>query len=285
MDIGRNILDLRREKGVTQEALAENVGVSSQAVSKWENGGTPDIVHIPAIADYFGVSTDRLFGRKTRDYVDLNQELWESIGQVGEMKDRLTKVFEYCWLMNAAIMNGHGSMEDFKPIAKVMEEKSRNHFSQMVFDTGIANMGLSKDMPYFLIMPEPERGWGAELFFKEEYVEFFTFLADSDSLRALFYLYSRKNKPFTAKLLEKDLGISQNKVDEILANMVKYWFISAWEIELDDEIKTVNSFNAKYHFMPIMMFVEEILQMAEHGVSFMYQCHHRNEPYLRVKDK
>jgi len=181
-------------------------------------------------------------------------------------------------------MSGHGSMEDFKPIAKVMEEKSRNHFSQMLFDTGITNMGLSKDMPYFLIMPEPERGWGVELFFKEEYVEFFTFLADSDSLRALFYLYSHKNNPCTTKLLAKDLGISQNKVDEILANMVKYHFIYTSEIELDDEIKTVNNFSARYHFVPIMMFVEEYLLTMATGSWFQYNCHHRNEPFLGEKD-
>ena len=58
--IGLNILALRKQKGTTQEELARYAGVSAQAVSKWENGGVPDIELLPKIADYFEVSIDRL---------------------------------------------------------------------------------------------------------------------------------------------------------------------------------------------------------------------------------
>lgn len=62
--IGSNIKLLRRAKGVTQEELAEAVHVSFQAVSKWENGGAPDIDTLPALANFFGVSIDELMGFK-----------------------------------------------------------------------------------------------------------------------------------------------------------------------------------------------------------------------------
>ena len=62
--IGDNIRLLRKTKGVTQEELAEAVHVSFQAVSKWENGGTPDIEILPALASFFGVSIDELMGFK-----------------------------------------------------------------------------------------------------------------------------------------------------------------------------------------------------------------------------
>ena len=62
--IGTTIAALRREKGLTQDALAAQLGVSAQAVSKWENGlSCPDILMLPEIAEYFGVSVDALFGR------------------------------------------------------------------------------------------------------------------------------------------------------------------------------------------------------------------------------
>ena len=70
LNIGENIRALRREKGVTQEQLAESIGISFQAVSKWENGITlPDITLVPVLAAYFGVSTDRLlsFDRRKMD--------------------------------------------------------------------------------------------------------------------------------------------------------------------------------------------------------------------------
>ena len=61
--IGENILKLRRRKGITQEALAEFVGVTKTSVSKWETGTTlPDIQILPLLASYFEVSVDELIG-------------------------------------------------------------------------------------------------------------------------------------------------------------------------------------------------------------------------------
>ena len=63
LDLGQKIRELRRRDGRTQEALAEALGVTSQAVSRWEaNGGYPDMEIIPSIANYFGISIDELFG-------------------------------------------------------------------------------------------------------------------------------------------------------------------------------------------------------------------------------
>ena len=63
LDIGQKIRELRRRDGRTQEELAQAIGVTSQAVSRWESGGSyPDMEIIPSIANYFGVSIDELFG-------------------------------------------------------------------------------------------------------------------------------------------------------------------------------------------------------------------------------
>ena len=63
LEIGQKIRELRYRDGRTQEALADALGVTSQAVSRWEaNGGYPDMEMVPAIANYFGVSIDELFG-------------------------------------------------------------------------------------------------------------------------------------------------------------------------------------------------------------------------------
>lgn len=63
LDLGNNIRQLRRRDKRTQEALADALGVTSQAVSRWESGGSyPDMSLIPSIANFFGVSIDELFG-------------------------------------------------------------------------------------------------------------------------------------------------------------------------------------------------------------------------------
>ncbi len=62
MNLGSVIKRLRTEQGVTQDALAEYLGISYQAVSKWETGTTlPDITLLPKLAVFFGVRIDELF--------------------------------------------------------------------------------------------------------------------------------------------------------------------------------------------------------------------------------
>lgn len=61
--IGNTILKLRRKKGITQEVLADFIGVTKTSVSKWENGATlPDIQILPLLASYFEVTVDELIG-------------------------------------------------------------------------------------------------------------------------------------------------------------------------------------------------------------------------------
>ena len=63
LELGNNIRQLRRQNKTTQEQLAEALGVTAQAVSRWESGGSyPDMNLIPSIANFFGVSIDALFG-------------------------------------------------------------------------------------------------------------------------------------------------------------------------------------------------------------------------------
>ena len=62
MNIGKNIKYLRQQQNLTQEQVAEHLGVTYQAVSKWENDtNTPDIALLPEIASLFGVLIDALF--------------------------------------------------------------------------------------------------------------------------------------------------------------------------------------------------------------------------------
>ena len=61
------IVTHRKKLGLTQEGLAQQLGVTNQAVSKWESGQScPDITLLPAIADLFGISIDALFGREPK---------------------------------------------------------------------------------------------------------------------------------------------------------------------------------------------------------------------------
>ena len=66
--LGAMIASLRKENGMTQLELAEKMGVTDKAVSKWERDlSYPDINSLPKLADIFGVSVDQLMQIKLKD--------------------------------------------------------------------------------------------------------------------------------------------------------------------------------------------------------------------------
>lgn len=63
LNIGETIKSLRKERNITQEELADILGVSFQSVSRWEcNMYYPDVELFPTVADFFGITVDKLLG-------------------------------------------------------------------------------------------------------------------------------------------------------------------------------------------------------------------------------
>ena len=83
--IGRKIKELRKNHRITQEQLAEKIGVSFQAVSKWENDiALPDITLLPVLANYFGVSTDEIL---CYDSTEKNNEIEKLIDEAYKLRE------------------------------------------------------------------------------------------------------------------------------------------------------------------------------------------------------
>ena len=80
--IGKQIITHRKQLGLTQEQLAAQLGVSNQAVSKWETDQScPDIQLLPKLADLFGITLDALFGRQAPPPL-VNSLPWEDDGEL-----------------------------------------------------------------------------------------------------------------------------------------------------------------------------------------------------------
>ena len=114
MTIGEKIKLLRSQKRLSQEKLGELLGVSAQAVSKWEQSVTsPDISLLPILADFFGVTIDSLFQEKTArkypGYGGERQELFAIYeGCEGTDEDFTRAANAY----NEIILNGKANAED-----------------------------------------------------------------------------------------------------------------------------------------------------------------------------
>ena len=112
--LGKRIVSNRKRLGLTQDALAEKLGVTAQAVSKWENDQScPDITMLPRLAEIFGITTDALLGLETPPkeaevvtddtpglYIDKNENKWEFKWDGGR-KSHLAMAI---WIISAAVM-------------------------------------------------------------------------------------------------------------------------------------------------------------------------------------
>ena len=276
-EIGAVIAKLRKSKGVTQEELANYVGVSAQAVSKWENGGVPDTELLPKIADYFNVSIDSLFDRSINSG-SLQSALIESIYNESE-SNRFHRVLEYCWDMERALMP-HNFVIDYSETLeeynKVIEDGDQ-HYSQILNNDGFTLMGIGNRSQYFLVVPNPKDADAAYLN-GVNYPEFFKDFSDENVFNACIMLNKRNaEKAFTENLLVKNMGITPEESEIILGVLRKYKLVYTSQIEMDDEIKTVFHFNPTPAFVALLIFARQLIDRPN---SFCYNCSYRRKPYL-----
>ena len=131
--LSENIKRLRKEKDITQETLADFLGISFQSVSKWERGeALPDITIVPAIANYFGVTIDELMGNdkiinedKIKKYLDEYDRLYfldseQSVKEKNALAKEAYKNYPYDWriinMYRNSLTNGHdGTIDEIRP--------------------------------------------------------------------------------------------------------------------------------------------------------------------------
>ena len=189
MNIAASIARLRRERGMTQEALAEVIGVSPQTISKWENSTTyPDVALLPVLADVFGVTIDVLYGR------EMQQSLLP--------ENAIDNVIEHARRTFVGVCYNpelDGKFEDqLAQYKKVMQADPR-HRSVIEND---------RDVLYFreklgvLALRKPEESWSS-LFSHTENADLLRLLADEDFRRAMQVIISRRMLNFTLPSLAK----------------------------------------------------------------------------------
>lgn len=97
LNIGENIRSCRRKMNLTQEQLADKLGVSFQSVSRWENDLTyPDMELLPVLSKIFGVTTDELLGvpetKKEQAEFELLKELTELSNREDASAERIIEI-------------------------------------------------------------------------------------------------------------------------------------------------------------------------------------------------
>jgi len=129
--ISENIKRLRREKKLTQEALADFIGISFQAVSKWECGDAyPDITLLPVIANYFGVTIDELLGN---DKIKVEESKCRKEEEfLSYQKSMIEQVWHLMWMFDYY----HQNYYDFvSPADRLAVYKITADFTDIIYET------------------------------------------------------------------------------------------------------------------------------------------------------
>lgn len=275
--IGKNIAEFRRAKGVKQDELARFVGVTAQAVSKWENGGVPDTELLPKIAEFFNVSIDELFGRQGNKFIDIQDAILTDIIDT-KPENRILRAFELCWMIEQAMYGTNFSdPEQFKEESKEYNQYDQV-YSQYLVDTGYTEMGLFNRIKYFLVVPDAADK-DVALLNGIDYPSFFKLLSDEDMFNTLVFLYKRESiTSFTDLLLIRELKLTPEKAKQVISDLLRLKLIGKTTAEVADDLVDFYDFRARPSFVSMLIFAREMIEIPS---NFYVNNNHRRKPYLK----
>lgn len=133
MKLGVNIRACRMEAGLSQEELGARLGISGQAVSKWEQGVTaPDLTVLPLLSEIFGVTIDSLFREHTEriyaGYGSRRSELLAAYSHSGNEEDFSAAAQAYA----EVILNGSPTADDYRSYALLHNTRARRDIETAV---------------------------------------------------------------------------------------------------------------------------------------------------------
>ena len=271
--IQNKIRDLRISRNLTQAELGKAVGVSMQAVSKWERGGLPDISILIVLADFFHVSLDELLGRRTADESSMNDSIYHSV-----LTTQPEKTFEvacgYCW----SAVKGTTGIPDIEAMGYNPTRSLENSRCRITTNEGIAYGILTDDLHMLSILPEPRDGFESVLGDLDEYTELFRLLSDADTLQLFRFIGTRTQTLFSKTLAVQETGISEAKVDQVFNEFADRGWLSRESADTDSGAITLY----RAYFQPSFIFFQIYARELLLNPRFWYlsSCSRRTKPLL-----
>lgn len=290
--LSERIAVLRRERGLTQEQLGQLVGVSAQAVSKWEKGGAPDVELLPTLADRLGVTIDTLFGRGDEDApLDMAQQMSRWLQTIPK-EERLMRLFRM-------LANSHLSIyfdpQNLNPASelKMMSEncyaadllpdqRSTWFRSMMSSDEGMLLGVLAENLPIYLLMPEPPEGYEVHFASNEDYRKLFSALSLEGSLELLRYLYAQKPNYYTIPAMAKRTGLPQDVVETAACAMTECNLLRHKSLELEEGTMDVYMIHDNYVLVPFLYFARWFMEKDD---AWYYGWDIRERPILELTEE
>ena len=274
--IGNKIRDLRMSRNMTQAELGKVVGVSMQAVSKWERGGLPDIGVLIVLANYFHISLDEMLGRKSHDEASLNDTIYDAVLHCAP-EETFERACGFCW----SAMKGTTGIPDIEAMGYTAARSLENSRCRIATNEGIAYGILTEDLHMLSILPEPKDGFSAALGNLDEYAGLFRFLGDPDTLRLFYFIGTRPQSLFSKQLAVQETGMAENKVDRVFSAFVERGWLTVENADTDSGAITLYRPVYQPSFIFFMLYARELL--VNPRFWYLSSCSRRTTPLLHYK--
>ncbi len=248
---------LRKSKGVKQEQLAEHLGVSTQAVSKWENGSYPDGDLLPRIAKFFGVSIDYLYGDE-QEQMTMEDRVSEYL-KGDNVNEKLMKLI---WMIGVGCMRN-----DYHFPMPEVQKNDGSIATCVLEDSWYFYMCFNENMRYATIIEKPEEGYETYFAETDKLAEVCRFLGEEDNIKLVLFMLSLKpGMSILPETVAEYLGISKEKAAEAL-HIAKSFSVSGTMIEETNLLSSKGESEAIYStcayqglsYLRLLMAAKEIL--------------------------
>jgi transcriptional regulator with XRE-family HTH domain len=268
MTFGEVVRAERTKKGLTQEKLGEMLGVSSQAVSKWETTGCyPDAELLVPLANALDVSLDTLFRN-------------------GQVTERDTALMIFSLIRKEKAQEEAIPFELIRRLGWVTQSACHDVFEMTPAEDGMAchsddggftEVSCEPYAPFFSVFPEPENGWGEAVGDGEEIRSVFAALAEPSVMKALIFLLSKKDRYlFESALLTKELSIAEDELETVMSGLEKLGVVSESPVVINGEARKLYYYNQNEKVIPLLLFAKFI----RYSKMFRFQSENRLKPLI-----
>ncbi len=274
MSLSANIKRLRQEKNLTQEQLAAKLGVSAQAVSKWETSETyPDGTLLVPLAQALDVSLDVLFDNNSVSMADVSSRIMSLIYNT-KAKERFNVARDICWQIERGLFNCCMEIEKGYDPNDIKNTKSASYILE---NEGFTMVSNGKE-PFFAVFPQPEEGFGHFLEVKEELRKIFEALSHKDTVNALIYLYQEgRDYVFESSVLAKECEIGNDQIDAVLEDLRMLKVVWGQEVTINGKKRMLYYSRQSHILVAIFLIAREIGYKG----AFCLNTQNRNIPFLK----
>lgn len=257
--IGKKLADLRKSRSYTQEKLSSIIGVSPQAISKWESDTTmPDIMLLPVIAEVFDISIDELFGIKSQ----AKGQMLQFDDVTNDAYDALLESMARAWISNDSV--GDSAKTVAEKTKKQLAKNKESHSAIISYHNGgvYANSELG-----FVFLPKFEDA--LKLLEDEDAAGFLKLLSDPAVRKVLLYLLKNPDATITAASVAAKCGLTERESSEALSGLWNCNFVTCQSVDMGSEtVKVYHLFGA--YKMLLIYTVLSLSQTLSHYEEHYY---------------